>query len=639
MFQSDKKSPLERVQKSLYSRDDRFPESPRHDLHARDESVPEEWKGEEPRPEEVKGSMKKIRKAYSYLFVAAFGFFLVAAAIGGYTLFGGKNFVSVQNVDILIEGPSSVAGGDVLALNVSVVNRNTTGIELVELVAEYPEGTKDPEYPERDLGKVRFPLGDIGSNSIAQKTLRSIMFGPEGTGREIKFSAEYRTAGSNAIFFKEKSYRVAVSSSPVLVAIDALSKVLGGQSSDMVVTVSSNTPSPVKDLLLSLEYPFGFSVVSATPQPSYGNNIWRIGDLAPGAKKSFAIRYSLEGQDGEEKVVRANVGIQSQSNEREIATTIISRDHSFAIERPFLALDVALNGERADLAAEPGKVVRADILWQNNSQGRISGARIEAKLSGNVLDKGSVSVENGGYYDSLSNAIVWEAGRTAGLDSLAPGESGRVTFSFSSVSSIPGESAINPLISVSASAQGGRVDESGAPQEVLAASGRSVKLVSNLSLSARVLRSQGPISNSGPVPPRVDQPTTYTVVWTVTNTSNSITGARVEAALPPYVSWTGVTSPADANISYNPTGGIVTWNVGSVPRNASVGSGAKQVAFQVSFKPSANQVGSAPEIVSQASIVGLDTFTGATLRNSAQSLSTRTSSDLFYKAGDEAVQE
>lgn len=638
MFQSDKKSPLNRVEKSLYSREDRFGESPRHEVHAKDARVPDEWKEEEaPHHEEVKENMKKARKAYSWIFVAALGFFLVAAVIGGFTLFGGRNFVSVQNVDILIEGPSSVAGGDTLALNVSVVNRNTTGIELVELIAEYPEGTKDPENPEKDLGKVRVPMGNIGSNSVAQKSLRSIMFGPEGMGREIKFSAEYRTAGSNAIFYKEKPYRIAISSSPVLVSIDALSKVLGGQISDMTITVASNTASPMKDLLLSLEYPFGFKVVSATPAPAYGQNVWRIGDLAPGTKRTIAIKYSLEGQDGEEKVVHASAGVQSTANEREIATTVITRDHTLTIERPFLALDVALDGERQDLAATPGKSVRAEVLWQNNSAGRITGARIQAKLSGNVLDKTSVSVDDGGYYDSQTNTVIWEAGRADGLDSMPPGESGRVGFSFSSVASIPGESVINPLISVSASASASRVDENGAPQEVLAASGRSVKLVSNLSLSSRVLRSQGPISNSGPIPPKVDQTTTYTVVWTVTNTSNSITGARVEATLPPYVTWTGVISPSDASITYNPTGGGIVWNVGALPRNAAVGSGAKQVAFQVSLKPAANQVGTAPDLVSQASITGTDTFTGATLRNSAQSLSTRTSSDLLYKAGDERV--
>jgi hypothetical protein len=98
-------------------------------------------------------------------------------------------------------------------------------------------------------------------------------------------------------------------------------------------------------------------------------------------------------------------------------------------------------------------------------------------------------------------------------------------------------------------------------------------------------------------------------------------------------------SPTDANISYDPNAGGIVWNVGSVARNADIGSGAKQVSFQVSLKPSANQAGQVPDIIGPATISGTDVFTGVNLQNSAPSLTTRTSTDLLYKAGDEIVQK
>jgi hypothetical protein len=636
MFESDKKSSLDRLKKGLYSRRDVFGDASRHEIHGAESQVPNTWEKptEEAQAHEV--TLKKTRKVYSYLFMAALGFFVIAALIGGYTLFGGKNFISTQNVDIIIEGPASIGGGETLSLDVTIANRNSTDIELVDLIAEYPSGTKDPLDPAKDLNKVRVSVGDIGAKNSAKKEISSLVFGEEGAEREIKLTAEYRTADSNAIFYKEKTYRVTISSSPVLVTIEALGKILGGQSTDINVVVISNATVPIKNLLLSLDYPFGFSVSAANPQPSYGNNIWRIGDLAPGARRSIAIKAVAEGQNDEERTIRASVGIQSEDNEREIATTIISRAHTFAIERPFLGLDLALDGERSDLAAEPGRSVRGEIIWTNNTTSKITNARIEAKLSGNVLDKNSVNATDG-YYDSLSNTIVWESGRTPGLDTIAPGEDGRVGFTFATLESIPGQSASNPIITVTVSGKGSRIDDTGVSGEVGAAATRSVKLVSNLALSARALRTQGAISNTGPIPPKVDEVTTYTVVWTVTNTSNNITGAKVTANLPAYVSWTGAVSPADANITYNPTGGGIVWNVGSVPRNASVGSGAKQVSFQVALRPSANQIGTVPDIVSATTITGTDVFTGVNIQNGTPALSTRTSSDLLFKNGDETV--
>ena len=660
MFESDKKSSLERLKKGLYSRTDKFGESPRHDIRRIAHSeVPVSWEGkreaevedkkEEARPAMVGFSGGQIpqdpkgpsgaKRIYKVFLISAAFFFVIALAVGAYTLFGGKNFVSVDNVDILIDGPVSVGGGEPLSLNVAVTNKNNAEIELVDLIATYPQGTKDPNDPTKDLSRARISIGDIAPGATVQKSLNSLMFGEEGAVREVVFTVEYRTANSSAIFYKEKSYKLTLASSPVIVSVEALERVLSNQSAPITVTVSSNTTSVVKDLLLVLEYPSGYSQSSASPSATYSNNIWRIGDLAPGTKKTVTVSGSIQGEDGEARTIRAHIGIQSQANEREIATNIISKTHTFEIERPFLGLDFTFDGNRTgDLAVEAGRTVRADIIWTNNSSTRITGARIEAKLSGNALDRSSINA-SGGYYDSKTDTIIWEAGRTAGLDSIAAGETNRVSFTFSTARSIPGQATLNPSVTATVTAVGARVDESGVPQSVSTGVSRSVKLVSNLSLSSRILRSQGPFTNTGPIPPKVDEETTYTIVWTVTNTSNSINGAQVTATLPPYVTWTGEISPEGSNISYNPVGGQITWLAGTLSQNADVGTGAKQVAFKVTLRPSIIQVGSSPEVIGQSVVTGTDTFTGTTLRNSAPALTTRTTTDLLWQEGQGSVVE
>src|SRR6185369_10829997 len=105
------------------------------------------------------------RYAYKIVFICS-GLFLVAAlGIAAYTFFGGGNYVSVDNVDIQISGPASIAGGEPLSLDVSVANKNETEIQLVDLIVEYPTGTKDPANPTKDLTRIRLPLGNIGSQS------------------------------------------------------------------------------------------------------------------------------------------------------------------------------------------------------------------------------------------------------------------------------------------------------------------------------------------------------------------------------------------------------------------------------------------------------------------------------------------
>lgn len=647
MFESDKRSPLDRVKKSLYSRNGETPEHERHDIHGKDiRDIPQDWAGDPVSASQDMGStgvdmsgpvnvMPQARphvKLYKLIFLVCSAFFLIAVAIAGFTLFRGSNFVSVDNVDILVEGPVSISGGEPISLTAAVVNKNAEVIELVDLIVEFPEGTKDPADPTKDLSRTRLSLGDIAPGQMVQKSISAIMYGQEGAEREVSFTIEYRTANSNAIFYKEKPYKLAISSSPILVSIDSLDKVLAGQLTDMSVTVSSNSPAPIRDLLLILDYPFGITITPKDLKPAFGDNVWRLGDLAPGAKRTVSFQASVSGEDGEERVIHANVGIADANNDREIATLIVSRERALVIERPSLGIDLTFNGARGDVASQPGESMRADIAWTNNSSTRIDNARIEAKLSGNALDRRSITV-SGGYYDSAKDVIVWEAGRTSGLASIAPGGSDRVSFNFASIRPAAGQSVANPTITVAVTATGDRTDELGVSRDVSTAVTGSVKLVSSLGVTARALYSQGAFINSGPIPPQVDKQTTYTLVWTVSNSSNSVSNVQVVGILPQGVEWLGKWSPSDANLSYNSVGGQVTWLVGDLQPNGA----AKQVSFQVGLTPSLTQAGTAAELLSQTQITGVDAFAGVTVRSTASSLSTRISTDPSWAPGDEIV--
>jgi hypothetical protein len=636
MFENDKRSPLDKLKKGLYSRDGEGDDvNRRRGIHVVTKPVASEWEAptETPIPlEPIKPKMGFHKK----VLLASFAFFVVAAGIAGYAFFGGGNLISVDNIDIQIEGPVSVAGGEPLSFNVSVINKNGTDINLVDLIVKMPEGTKDSVDVTKDLTRLRESLGDIKSGGIAKKEISAVMFGEQDEKKEVKFTIEYRTKGSSAIFYKEKVYEVIVASSPVTVKVDALKQVNSGQQAEVKVTITSNSTSVVKDLLLALEYPFGFSFVSGSPAPISGNTVFKVGDLAPGAKKVFTIKGAIEGQDSEERVLRAHVGIESKTADREIATTIIAAEHNFLIEKPFLGVDIALDGTMAgDFASKPGKQIRADIIWTNNLPTRISEAVIEVKFSGNVLDKTSVSVDKG-FYNSLTNSITWDGKRDSSLNLLAPGESGRVSFSFAPIRMAPGAYPGNPEIKISVGVKGRRVDDSNSLQELSSSLARRVVVDSELAIASQVLQSSGSISNTGPVPPRAEQKTTYTVVWTISNASNSISNAQVRATLPPYIEWTNVIFP-DADIAYNPVGGEIVWNVGDVPQGAGVTTKAKQVAFQVAFTPSVTQVGSIPVLVSEGTLSGTDDFTGTVIRSNVSAVSTRTS-DSGAPTGHETVQ-
>ena len=342
----------------------------------------------------------------------------------------------------------------------------------------------------------------------------------------------------------------------------------------------------------------------------------------------MSVSGEINGQDGDQDVIGATVGIANQQGA--IGTAIASANQSILIEKPFLAATISLNGQNsADYAAPVGKVINATVDWQNTGTTRITDGQIVVALSGSAFDPSSVESSDG-YYDSRSNTITWDGGRIPALSLIAPGDSGEFHFSFASLTNIANEN--NASIDLDLSAKGQRVDESNVPENVSSELTQTVKIVSNLSLSSRAMRSSLLMTNTGPFPPKANQTSDYTVIWTAANTSNAVSGVKVSATLPPYATFTGVMSPSNANVSYSSSTGAFIWNVGALASGAT-----SELDFQVAFTPNITAVGSAPDIIGGADIVGTDDFADVAVQSSAPDLTTDISSDPAFTAGDEIV--
>ncbi len=151
------------------------------------------------------------------------------------------------------------------------------------------------------------------------------------------------------------------------------------------------------------------------------------------------------------------------------------------------------------------------------------------------------------------------------------------------------------------------------------------KLNSRLILNVRGYFKDALIPNSGPLPPKVSQTTTYTLYWQIINISNDLENVQVEAYLPSYIHWVDRFEPENAEIKYEPDTGKMTWNIGRLPAAIGILSPVKYVAFQIGLVPAVNQVGSMVNLIGNSTITGRDTFTNVNLTVVGKSLK----SDLF----------
>ncbi len=639
---SEDKSYIDDLKKSLYSRTVPDVQTRRRvDYEEEDSGVQKDWAPAPELPDKpvVLNSEYKSDKMsfFAKLFIGSAIFCVIVVGIGAYLFFQGTNLISADNISIDISGPVSIPGGEVVNFDITAKNNNKIDLELVDLTVDFPAGTTDPQDPSQTLKRYRKLLGNIPVDGTAKDSVQAIIFGEENLQKQILVSITYSVKGSTSVFKKTKSYDVLVNSSPIRVDIATLKEVTSGQEFDIKVDLSSNSKENLKGILFEAVYPFGFNYISSTQNPISGKNVWNIGDIPAGGKRSFTIRGTLMGEDNDLRAFHFNVGAKGD-NPVKIATPYLTLDREINIQKPFVSLVIDIGGddEMKDYIGNFDRNSTVNIEWFNNLSTIVSNMKIVAKLEGSAYDNSSVRPDSG-YYDSGSNTITWSQQTNPEFSSVGPGDSGKVIFNLIPKDfTLGGRSVTNPKITITASVSGNRTQETNVPLTVTASTKRNIIIPSSVDLSARVARSVGPFQNSGFMPPKVDTPSTYTVIWNISNTTNSIRDVEVKATLPPYVKWLNNISPSSENIVYDENSGLVTWNVGSVEANR-MSSERREVAFQIAFIPSVIQVSSSPVLVNQAKLTGIDNFTNSKVDSNQDPLTTRYSTDPSYKPGDEVV--
>lgn len=662
-------SSIDKLRRKLYARSGGPPPRKRRPLHESAYDVQEQWYHEEDRPqasvestpaaprmgEQYGAAGSAVRENDAFLadprfaktnanamarqhitsrivrvvFLASFAFFVVAVGIASYFFFMGRNMVSSENVDIEISGPVAVPAGEELVLQVGVVNRNPVAMELTDLVVDFPDGTRSPTNLEMVQARTRESLGTIASGARTKTTVRAVLFGEEESKQQIKLTVEYRIKDSNAIFFREVTYEVLLSSAPVTVAVDGVHELSSGQELPLTVTVTSNAAKVLPDLLLRAEYPFGYEFKEAQPAPAFSTNVWEIGDLEPGAKRTILLKGLLVGQDAEERVFRFSAGTRSEESPQELVTTFQSAAHELSLAKPFINLVLRLNDDdgTGEAVVVPGKPITGSIAWSSQLPYPIYDVEVSAVFTGTLLDRSSVRSSNG-YWRSSDNTIIWTRQTEDSFVQINPDEKGALNFSFSTMSLARDTSARNPYLQITLSVKGNRQadDDDNVSEEIVASALRTIKLGSDLKITPRVAYSLGPFRNAGPYPPRADQETTFTILWDVSNTTNDVVDATVAAQLPVYVEWMDTVDPAGA-ISFNPVTRQILWRIGDVKAGTGSQASAQSVAFQISYTPSLAQVGSEQVLIEKQKLTGVDRFTGAVVETKHADLTTQITAD------------
>ena len=624
--EEDDTGALERARKRLYE--------PGVDMDIRrplsvpsNNTLPHEW-GDDPLLNIPPPRGNRHVRLAGVFFVVAFVFFIVSLGAAGYLFYFGGNSVSVDKITISVQGPTTIAAGDTVPLSLTITNKNPVSIENATIEITFPNGTRSADGAQSAYPRYTENLGELTSGATITRSIKAIVFGGAGQALALPLSFSFGTAGSNSVFVKKSSYALAVTSTPLSVSVDTLTETVSGKPLTFTLNVRSNATVPLDNVIISSSFPFGFALTDSSLPMSGPNFV--IGTMKPGTNKTITLTGTLAGQNNEHRIFHFTVGTSKSASDQTLAVTYMMQDATVTITAPFITTTLALNGDtRTDVVIAPGAYQSVTVSYANTLPTSITNATVAIALSGSAIDYDNIQTTNG-FYRSIDRTIIFSKDTDPSLATLAPGASGIGSFTFSTLPA--GSLGVAPSVTFTISVSGTRVGQANVPEQINASTIKTVKIATAVALSVSSLHSSGTLGNSGPIPPRAGQPTTYTIQWNVRNGGSSVAGGAVSAVLPTYVSYTGVTGDT-GSFSYDDGSRTVTWNIGDMTQG-----GNAQGAFQVSLTPSTSQRGSAPPLTGPVSFSGYDRFAGVQITASADPSTTETSRDPGYMNANATVQ-
>lgn len=572
---------------------------------------------------------KHVRLAILFFWIAL-AFFLVASGISAYLLFSGTRSVSTSRVELTVQGPTSVAAGDTVSLLITITNRNIVPLDNVKLSLVFPKGTRFASNVLTPLLRSSQNIGTIAPGETAKKQIKLILFGGQGDSLPLRVAIQFNAMGSNATFTKKTSDAISIISTPLSVSIDAPVSVIPGQAISLTATIRSNSTKPIIGAVLHAVYPSGFAV-KKTSVPSLGGN-FVIGTIVPGRTQIIHISGILAGQVGSQQAFQFTIGTATTASSGSIAVAYMTQTATVTFMQPFIATIMTVNGGSGNnTAIAPGTNVSVSVAWMNTLTVPITDARIAIFLGGNAL--ASTSIKSSlGQYQSSTHSVVFSRDTNIALTQLLPGAQGTGVFTFQtlpvqilSATSTATSNMYHPTVTLQAVVSGEYPGQDVSVGTTTISMTKKIKLSTLLLLDTYALHATGPFANFGPIPPRANVRTTYTIVLKVHNTLNDVGGATVSANLPTNVTFVGPVSPRDGSITYNSNTHSVNWSVGNISSNST-----RTAMFQVAVTPSTTARGVVATLLERATITAFDRFTQTAVTSFASPVTSALSHESQY---------
>lgn len=551
---------------------------------------------------------KKKITLFSIIAVSVLG---IGLAIGFFYQLNQQRF-SDKRVKLEITGSNQVRAGEEITYTLTYSNDNLVALKNSKITVEIPNALID--YSLDILGQTKseireYDLPELAPQSKGEIKIKGRLIGELGSIHTMKATLNYIPTILTSSFDSKTEFATTISDSPVIIDIQAPLESVSGEVVNYNITVNNKGNNDLNNLELKLEYPEGFAFVSSSIVAT-GNskNIFNIPKLKSKGTYSITVLGNLGGGQKDIKVIKAQVGESRQG----AFTLYAGSQRATTLGSPYV--DIVQNVTPNIVSA--GDRLEYNVSFRNNTQVRIGEGSLRVQLDSRLLDLTKLDTK-GADFDASTNTIIWRANTVPQLKTFSPNEQGEVSFTVPVKKIIPIENFqdVNYIIKTNATFESDEVPTTLGVNKILQGNSSEVKLATRIIPKASIFykSKDSSIINSGPIPLKIAQSTSFTVNLEIQNLTNDVSGVVFKTSLPANVVWTGQSLASNGNITYNEKTKEIVWNVGKVPSNTGLLRPLYRAVFQVSITPTINQLDQEPRLLNKIEYTAKDDFTGRDL--------------------------
>jgi hypothetical protein len=535
---------------------------------------------------------------------------------GSWYLYGvwKKNSFHEDKVTVSIDGPQDADSTQLVKYTISYANNNRVTLRDAEVYLTYAENFQPVDnlnFKYLSPGTSKVYIGDLKPKQSGSIEMKGVFYAPKEFQVYVRANLRYKLSDSENFLEAKNQFGVNIATAPIVLDVVAPREATNGDSIECVIDYKNLDVRSVNEGQVRVEYPEGFQFVSATPAPSEGNSAWYVGTIEQNQGGKIRIQGKISGNPDQIRTLKVSLGKGGGEgfiiyNQRSVQTKITKS--AFAISQ-----QVVLGSDGKTV--KPGSKLSYIVKFKNTSDIGLRNAIVTVELSGRVLDFSELEAEDASL-DESRGVITWKASDLPMLSNLEPGKEGQVKFTVPVKAIIPveNESDKNYVVRTVAKIDSEDIPTPIGSNKVIGTNILELKLGSKVIFETLGFYNDKNIQNSGPIPPKVGEETTFTLHWALTSVSNDLDNAVVTASLPSGVIWKGKIYPENENITYDNRSNAIVWNAGKVPAGSGISKSKREVSFQIGITPQSNQVDTDPVLLNASVLTAKDTFTNEDVR-------------------------